>query len=1199
MAVVAIMVASAFAIISFDASEKTLVPDDENEKNAKSQLGGTRKITYQIYDIGESYLKPTDYNKLGRHDHSKSGINSWYVPRGSYYNDTVIRDSYPYVVSYVPYSSYLPGPTVYNKTKWVTQSFYALKMDAENITSIATGTGAGPADPWILPIMAGGASPQLLPGGNVTMSMYFTYLTSTEYADVAAGTHYANSYYGVDTVAFQEWSKFYIDDGWLTETQGVFDFDTNAAKKFLGLVGSGNLITDFDAKGASAISDAWEAEWIEDGDAGRILDTYAKYDYSILSGNGPVFITVKLDPTSTSSKLVVRFWSLTWGAEALYTNYLWKTGITEELQPYMEDWYLNGSFTPVMGDIHSKMTAVQHLTAWKDPDYFIGGWMFEPQNMDYVYSDSGYISYFNNYSVGSYGSTYKPLRKCWVPGQEFYGADVGFWSTPMNWNLDQYESLSIQLPVNKPGWGIKPYKSTNFTLPGNSALEQRSNGYWGEWVLGHGRPAADIYSTATYNPSTKTLFWQGPKSFTPWLDEVYNSNNPTTINEAGTPFVMMDISRVSQYRLTIEGNASTIFSGQPYVLQVQPLNFTGSQAYSNQTVGLPPVAGVTYGATTHTFAWSETMWNTTVMFSVPKKTYYLISNDTYFFRDITDSYPFMVNGPIYSQVFTLQIYKGWNFITVPLVGYGYTASTLALEKLDFVVTWDPATQKYNKIFIVGVTPIGMDFPIEISTGYWVHAGGNRTLLLCGTIPTTTMTRAVTLPMGGGWVNIAFNTLNTTWKASMVPAMFTGGNVTLVSMYDPITDTYRTYITKIPQSDFTLVPGQAYWAWCTASGVFSYMPAERPSASFTYTVSGMTVTVDASESGPEAGIASYTWDWGDGTIPDVTTSPITSHTYGVPQGTVPSPPPSGGAVPAPQLIIGFTYDSEGDVVAGCTVTITNKRTGEYLTTQSDGDYGYYEVFINGLPWMTGDPIEVTAVSGEMFGSNWAIWSWSEPYLWIDVTLSVPGPETITLTVTYNDGWRDSISHTVNLPSPVPKSPPVAIFTLTTDRFTHIAVADASRALDEDGYITDYQWDWGDGAHSSGVTASHQYASGGTWWVTLVVTDNDGLIGFPMSKMVYFGPPAEYIVAVFGYTYDESGTILIGCLVNVTDIMTGATLTTVSDEYGSYETVFWTDVWVGDVIEVTAVKGSMSGVSSGIVEYDFLWYMWIDVYLTEGL
>ena len=650
MAVVAIMVVSAFVVISpsiLKSPKDVGAPDDD--KTARIELGGARNITYQIYDIGESYLKPMDYTKLGRHDHSKSGINTWFPLRNNAYNDTVIHGTYPYVVSYDPYSGNLKGGVPkYDKARWSTHSFYTLKMDAENITSIATGTGAGAADPWMLPIMGAGGS--TMAGGWVNMSMYFTYLTTVEYDDIHFGNHYANTFYGVTPTAFAAWygPPKYDDDGWLMEAQGVFDFNVNAAKKFLGLPGNtGNLINEFNAKGAAAIATQWSAEWIADGDTDMPLDTYANYDYHIYSGNGPVFIVVKLDTdNSSANKLVVRFWSLTWGGEALYTHYLWQVGITEELQPYMEDWYLNGTFAPTMGDIHSKMTTDYHITMWKDPDYFIGSWMFQPQNMDYTFLDSAYVSYFNDYYCGALGNSYKPLTRCWTPGQEFYGQEVHFWVSPMNWNLDPYESLSIKLPVNRPGWVEQPYWGNNFTLPGNSALEQASNGYWGEWVLGHGRPTAEIYKLANYTPATKTLFWQGPKTFARWPDEGTAPTYPATVNEYGTPFVVMDISRVSQYKLTLKDNPSPIYAGQQYVLQVQPLNFTGVQAYSNQTVGLPAVAGVTYGATTHKFVWNETIWNTTVTFSNPSQTYNLKSNDTYFFLDIDNTYAFVVGALI-------------------------------------------------------------------------------------------------------------------------------------------------------------------------------------------------------------------------------------------------------------------------------------------------------------------------------------------------------------------------------------------------------------------------------------------------------------------------------------------------------------------------------------------------------------------------
>jgi hypothetical protein len=60
------------------------------------------------------------------------------------------------------------------------------------------------------------------------------------------------------------------------------------------------------------------------------------------------------------------------------------------------------------------------------------------------------------------------------------------------------------------------------------------------------------------------------------------------------------------------------------------------------------------------------------------------------------------------------------------------------------------------------------------------------------------------------------------KASNLKASFTGGTVSVIASYDPITRTYKSYVGS-PPSDFYLVPGQAYWMYVTASGTLSYSP----------------------------------------------------------------------------------------------------------------------------------------------------------------------------------------------------------------------------------------------------------------------------------------------------------------------------------------------------------------------------------------
>jgi hypothetical protein len=339
--------------------------------------------------------------------------------------------------------------------------------------------------------------------------------------------------------------------------------------------------------------------------------------------------------------------------------------------------------------------------------------------------------------------------------------------------------------------------------------EIQSNGVSGEFVLGHGYPAT-LYSTTYYDPATKTITIPGGTSFPVNANPAY-----PTILESGTPLFYFDISPVSHYSLSIV-EAGPYVAGTTYTLRVIPGDVANNPVRCNQTMDLPAVAGVTYGATSHTFAWNESMWNTTIVFAGPG-TYALTSQDRYFYLDISDTLSVNV-------VWNLLLVSGWNFVTIPpFTTPSYRASTLGLLAGDSVSSYDPATKTY-KTYIVGGPP-PTDFAIAPSTGYWIHTGSAETLHLGGSCPTTTQTRTITVPATGGWAIIGFNSLKTTWKASNVPGMCSGGGtITTIASYNPVTHTYKTFIAGgPPPTDYSLVPGQAFWVYCTASLTLTYAP----------------------------------------------------------------------------------------------------------------------------------------------------------------------------------------------------------------------------------------------------------------------------------------------------------------------------------------------------------------------------------------
>ncbi len=687
VAVVAVMVVSTIAVFSVDISDRTLTP--EEDQTVDTEVGGTaRNVVFEVSHIGESYLKPTDYSKLGRSDHSMPGVNQWYAARNAYYNDTIVHNSWPYVVAVNHYSSMLASQAKYRylTSSWTTHMFFQLKVDAENISGLATGAQK---DPWIVPIFHTGTDPDADDGGWVNMSLYQNYLTDQEFADIKAGTHYANTFYGVPAAEYASIWRYFPNDGYFSEIQGHWDFSRRAAHKFLGLPGTGSLITEYNAVGNVAIATSWENQWIADGDVGGPLDTYTAYDYSLLTGNGPVSIWVKLDAmNSTADKIALWFWSHTWGAEFLFERYLDVVGIERNFMQEREDWYLNGTFSPLNGDIHERMTTMYHMTAWSDKQsYNNPTWMLEPQHIDYTAErlTDIYISLFDPYYWTYYADSYRPTRMCYTPGVSAYGQRIHYWNTPMTWILTADQTLKIKLPsASQNGWGIEPYWSNNYSLPGLAVAEMLSNGVTGEFVLGHGYPST-LYSTTYYNPATKTITIPGGSTWPLNPNPAY-----PTIAESGSPLFYLDISPVSHYGMSIV-EPGPYMTGQAYTLRVTPLNLTSMPVGCNQTVQLPAVAGVTYGASSHTFLWSESSWSTTVTFDGSYSNYTLTSQDAYFYLDIVDSLTVYVGGTPVNRPPTVDIASSFTVVKRVTNTYNAVASDSDNDTLKF--TWDWGDRK--------------------------------------------------------------------------------------------------------------------------------------------------------------------------------------------------------------------------------------------------------------------------------------------------------------------------------------------------------------------------------------------------------------------------------------------------------------------------------------------------------------------------
>jgi PKD repeat protein len=95
-------------------------------------------------------------------------------------------------------------------------------------------------------------------------------------------------------------------------------------------------------------------------------------------------------------------------------------------------------------------------------------------------------------------------------------------------------------------------------------------------------------------------------------------------------------------------------------------------------------------------------------------------------------------------------------------------------------------------------------------------------------------------------------------------------------------------------------------------------------------------------------------------------------------------------------------------------------------------------------------------------------------------------------------------------------PSAAFTATPSGL-QVAV-DGSASADADGSIASYDWAFGDGTTGTGATASHTYATAGTYPVTLTVIDDAGATSETTQQVEVTAPAEQPVLAgdAFGRT-----------------------------------------------------------------------------------
>ncbi|MBA7539751.1 hypothetical protein ES705_32036 [subsurface metagenome] len=271
----------------------------------------------------------------------------------------------------------------------------------------------------------------------------------------------------------------------------------------------------------------------------------------------------------------------------------------------------------------------------------------------------------------------------------------------------------------------------------------------------------------------------------------------------------------------------------------------------------------------------------------------------------------------------------------------------------------------------------------------------------------------------------------------------------------------------------------------------------------------TVIFDAYGSTDDRGIASYAWDFGDGTT-------------------------ATGVMPA-----AHTYTDSGEYFVKLTVTDYFGNVGIALVTITVGEAGAPTAVINVIPSTTGEePFTAyfdasgSSVVSDCGSCSIVSYAWNFGDGTTDTGLTTSHEYTdagiyiVVLTVTDSNGntGYTSLAITVN-----EVSIPIAVIAVTPstigeEPFT--VYFDASQSSSSYSIVS-YSWIFGDGGIGTGLAPIHEYTAVGTYTVILAVTDSNGNTGYTSLAITVYeaGVPSTITLQATPPTITGSGTSLI--------------------------------------------------------------------------